>query len=182
MKFEFPDPVKLRNATLLIGVILLAISAAQIKIDLNEPVTFLGLPLIISERNLLTYALMGVSGYYLFRYWFYAMRQRSTWVVRASIFEKFSKNIEGDIYSLVVASERTISARYAEIDHCGIKYDELSSSHSTPKDAHREQWTIRIKNLRKNSWPAFLRDLDFVAPAVLNIAALGFALRNLLGG
>ena len=178
--FESPDPTKLRNATLVIGVTLLAISIAQIQIDLSKPVSFLGLPLIIKERNLVAYALMAVSGYFLFRYWYYAMRRKSTWFVRASLFETFSKSDDGNSYVFVAASEAIVESYFEKILHSGIRFDSLESSLIDASADRPEYWEILWKNPSKYSFPTFLRDLDFVAPAILNIAALGFAIRNVV--
>ena len=179
MKYEFPDPTKLRNSTLLIGVILLAISAAQLEIDLDKEISFLGLPLTISNRNLVLYALMGVSGYYLFRYWYYSMRDRSTWLIRAKLQREFVFRGDGIACLKKLASTDVVRDRLESIVHCGLSFDNCTSVKLAPVEGEDENWEIRIENLRGYRFSTILRDLDFIAPAIVNIAALAFALGNI---
>lgn len=181
MHYEIPDPTKLRNATLLVGVILLALSFAQVEIDLGKPVAFLGIPLTVIERNILTYALMAVSTYYLFRYWFYAMRRKSTWVVRRWLREEFVKKSDGIYYSTKLANDSAIANRYEALDHAGIDYDYRNSFSRTDEDKNVEYWQLEMENPRWRGITTVLRDLDFAAPALVNVLALAVAVANVVG-
>ena len=181
MKFEQPDPTKLRNSALIIGVVLLAISAAGIQINLEEPVSFLGLPLTLENSNLITYALMGVSAYFVFRYWYYGMRRRSTWEIRDLILDEFEEVPELNKHKATMATHEIVKFWFECIDHAGLRYDDRKSFQAPePDNPNRTYWLIEVTNLRKYSFATFLRDVDFVAPVIVNVLALGFAIWNVV--
>lgn len=171
--YEMPDPAKLRSATLIIGVTLLATSFAQLKVDVSKPVSFLGLPLVLQNENLVNYSLLGISLYYLFRYWFYSMRNRSTWAVRAEVFNEFTE--VDDVIEKELETRNDVLDRFKNISHAGIQFEDGGSY---LKD--NGKWELWLKKPKKYSWVTFIRDADFAAPAVINIVAILFAVKNLV--
>ncbi len=170
--YEKPDPSKLRNSTLVAGVILMATSFAQVTLDTSKPISFLGLPLIIQNQSLISYSLIGISLYYLFRYWFYSMRIRSTWHARSAIFSELTRT--DDRFLMELATRDDVIDRLARIVHSGIKFDDVGSYLKDKK------WELWIINPRKYSFTTFLRDIDFAAPAILNIVAIVIAVLNVV--
>ncbi len=89
MRHERPDPNKLRNSTIVVGMILLAFAFAQIELDVSKTITFLGFPLKITNPHFIGYTLIGLSLYFLFRFCFYSIRSQSTWSIRARLLKEF---------------------------------------------------------------------------------------------
>ena len=170
--FEEPDQSKLRNLTLVFGTILLSLAFANVQIDLTKSITLFGIPLKVDNTFMISYSLVTISLYFLFRYWAYAMNGRSPWTIRKVMGARF-KMIDGK-FCAEFPSEKSAYDQLEQFYHSGSTCSdfEMASSEST--------WNIRIADYKRYSFWTFVKDFDFFLPVIINVIGISLTVKNIV--
>jgi hypothetical protein len=172
---DAPELEKLRRFCLAIGLILLTVVLAEVKIDESKAVPFAGLPLRILRPELVPVGLLVASGYSALRFWYYGFTlRRSPRKKRRQILDHFKTDDEGEY---VLAKYHTPG----EITELEKQIEEVFPHFPRTRPV-LEQFAVGGSTTAKLRIPVrvvvagWFEDIDYSSPVWLNLFAVALAM------